>query len=196
LGGAVPTPELPVLHVEDPAAWDAWLVDNAATSPGVRLRIAKKGKGLSSPTWAEAVEVALIHGWIDSQASRLDDASYLQRFTRRRQRSPWSKINRDTAERLIEQGRMRPAGLAEVEAARADGRWDRAYPGSATAEVPTDLRAALDASPTAAAAFEELNRTDRYLILYRIGSVKRADTRARKIDDYVHKLAEGWRPSG
>lgn len=194
LAGPVPSEELPVLHVESAAEWDAWLREHGAESAGVRLRIGKSGGGLPSPTYAEAVEVGLVHGWIDSQAGRLDDVSYVQRFTRRRRRSPWSQINRNTAERLIGEGRMQPAGLAEVEAARADGRWERAYAGSATAEVPGDLRAALDAHPVAAAAFVALNRTNRYAILYRIGSVKRPETRARKIDDFVSRLAEGWRP--
>lgn len=182
------------MHVGSAAAWDAWLQQHGADSPGVRLRIKKKGGGLSSPTYAEAVEVGLRHGWIDSQAGRLDDVSYVQRFTRRRRQSPWSRINRATAERLIAEGQMHPAGLAQVEAARADGRWDRAYAGPATAEVPADLQAALDADPAAAAAFGGLDRTNRYAILYRVGSVKRPETRARKIDDFVTRLAQGWRP--
>lgn len=190
----MPAAELPILHVESVDAWDVWLTEHGADAAGVRLRIAKLGGGLSSPTYAEAVETGLVHGWIDSQKERLDDASYLQRFTRRKPRSPWSRINRATAERLIAEGRMRPAGLAEVEAARADGRWERAYAGSATAEVPDDLQRALDGNPAAAAAFAALDRTNRYAVLYRIGAVKRAETRARKIDDFVTRLAQGWRP--
>ena len=190
----MPADDLPVLHVETATEWDAWLAVNHAESPGVWLRIAKKGGGVSSPTYAEAVEVGLAHGWIDSQKGRLDDDSYVQRFTQRRPGGPWSKINRGTAERLIAEGRMRPAGMNEVDAARADGRWERAYAGSATAEVPADLQAALDASPAAAAAFAALDRTNRFAVLYRIGSVKRPETRARKIADFVARLAEGWRP--
>jgi len=190
----VPTAPLPVLHVDSAAAWDDWLVANGAESAGVRLRIAKKGGDVRSPKYAEAVEVGLVHGWIDSQSSRLDDASYLQRFTPRRARSPWSKINRAAAERLIADGRMQPGGLAQVEAARADGRWERAYDGPATAEVPADLQRALDSHPAAAAAFAALDRTNRYAILHRIQTVKRAETRARNVDDFVAKLGDGWRP--
>ena len=190
----MPVGDLPILHVESADAWNAWLTEHGADSAGVRLRIAKVGDDLSTPTYAEAVETGLAHGWIDSKKGRLDDVSYVQRFTRRRPRSPWSLINRTTAERLIAEGRMRPAGLAEVESARADGRWDRAYVGSATAEVPADLQRALDADPAAAAAFAALDRTNRYAILYRIGAVKRAETRTRKISEFVSRLGQGWRP--
>jgi uncharacterized protein YdeI (YjbR/CyaY-like superfamily) len=145
-------------------------------------------------TYSEAVDEALCFGWIDGQKAAHDDVYFLQRLTPRRRRSGWSKINTERVGRLVEAGRMRPAGMSEVEAAKADGRWEAAYAGQATSTVPDDLRAALDASPAAAAFFEQLDRTNRYAILYRIGAVKRADTRARKIASFVDDLAHGITP--
>jgi uncharacterized protein YdeI (YjbR/CyaY-like superfamily) len=175
-------------------AMRAWLRKNHATSPGIWLMIAKKGTGVDTVTYAEAVEEALCAGWIDGQRDVHDDVHFLQRFTPRRPRSPWSKINTERVARLTEAGQMLPAGEKEVEAAKADGRWDAAYAGQATATVPDDLRAALDASPNAAKVFDTLDGTNRYAILYRIGSVKRADTRARKIAGFVADLEQGVTP--
>jgi uncharacterized protein YdeI (YjbR/CyaY-like superfamily) len=142
-------------------------------------------------TYAEAVEAALCHGWIDGQKAKLDDARWLQRFTPRKRGSRWSRINRDKAEALIAAGRMRPAGLREIEAARADGRWDAAYDGQRTATVPEDLQRALDADPAARAAFDDLNSVNRYAILYRVQDAKRPETRARRIAQFTAMLARG-----
>jgi uncharacterized protein YdeI (YjbR/CyaY-like superfamily) len=179
------------LPFTDQAAWRAWLAENHASSDGVWIKFAKKGSGIPTVVYAEAVEESLIHGWIDGQVKRVDDDFYMQRFTPRRAQSRWSKINRAKAERLIAEGRMHPAGLAEVERAKADGRWDRAYDSPTTATVPDDLQAALDASPAAAKLFAELDGNNRYAILHRLQNVKRPETRARKIAEYVAMLARG-----
>ena len=173
------------------AEWHDWLAEHHASSDGVWIKFAKKGSGLPTVVYAEAVEEALIHGWIDGQVKRIDDDFYMQRFTPRRARSVWSKINRAKAEKLIAEGRMAPAGLAEVERAKADGRWERAYDSPTTATVPDDLRAALDASPAAARCFAELDGNNRYAILHRLQNTKRAETRAKKIAQYVEMLARG-----
>jgi uncharacterized protein YdeI (YjbR/CyaY-like superfamily) len=182
---------LPILDCASADDWEAWLADHHADSPGVWLRIAKAASGHASVSHAEAVEGALCWGWIDGQGDRLDDRHWLQRFTPRRARSRWSRINRDRATALIEAGRMTPAGLAEVERARADGRWEAAYEGQRTAAVPDDLRAALDADPRAAAFFATLDRANRYAILYRVQEAKRPETRTRRIERFVETLAEG-----
>ena len=146
-------------------------------------------------SYAEAVELALMYGWIDGQVKRSEEAGfYLQRFTPRRARSKWSQINRDKALALIESGRMRPAGLAEVERARADGRWDAAYAPPSRMEVPDDLRRALDATPAAAAAFAGLSGQNRYAILFQVHDAKRPETRARRIQRFVEMLARGETP--
>jgi len=176
---------------ESAAAWRAWLEANHDTSPGVWLLIAKKGSGVDTVSYSDAVDEALCFGWIDGQKAKHDDTYFRQRFTRRVKRSPWSKINTERATRLIEAELMRPAGRREVDAAKADGRWDAAYAGPATATVPDDLRAALDASPAAAAAFVELDSASRFAILYRVGAVKKPETRARKIAEYVADLEQG-----
>jgi uncharacterized protein YdeI (YjbR/CyaY-like superfamily) len=175
----------------DRAAFEAWLDEHHASSDGIWVKFAKKGSGIPSTTHKEILPVALAYGWIDGQAKRIDDDWYRQRWTPRRTRSLWSKINRATVEGMIERGEMKPAGLAEVERAKADGRWERAYDSPKTAEVPADLRAALDASPAAARLFAELDSTNRYAILHRVHNVKRAETRARKIAEYVDMLARG-----
>jgi uncharacterized protein YdeI (YjbR/CyaY-like superfamily) len=177
------------LILPDGAAWRAWLSEHHGDSDGVWLVTAKKG--VAGVSREDALEEALCHGWIDGQARRRDDETYLQRYTPRRRRSVWSQRNTKLVERLTAEGRMQPAGLAEVERAKDDGRWDSAYAGSATIEVPDDLRAALDADPTARAAFEGLNRQNRYAVLYRIQSAKRPETRARRIEKYVAMLARG-----
>src|SRR5919206_3539791 len=156
---------LPVATFASAGEWEAWLEANHA-GEGVWIKVAKQGTGIPSVRHAEAVETALCFGWIDGVRRGLDDTWFLQRFTPRRARSRWSRINRDAAERLIAEGRMRPSGLAEVERARADGRWDAAYEGQRTATVPDDLQRELDARPKAKASFAELSRQDRYSILF------------------------------
>jgi len=184
--------ELPELIVRNAAAWRTWLVGHHADAVGVWLVLAKKGtEKPTSLTHDQALEEALCHGWIDGQAGRRDEATYRQRFTPRRRRSAWSKRNTGIAERLIAEDRMRPAGHAEVERAKADGRWEAAYSGPATMEVPSDLAEALAAEPKAQAMFESLNSQNRYAILYRIATAKRADTRARRIEQFVTMLARG-----
>ena len=181
---------LPVLSFATQAEFAAWLADNAETG-GLWIRIAKKGTGIPSVDHDQALAVALRHGWIDGQANRVDDEYYLQRFTPRTKRSRWSKINRAAAERLIEAGEMTPRGLREVEAAKADGRWEAAYAGPAASTVPDDLRAALDANPAAAAFFETLTSQNRYAILHRVEEAKRPETRARRVEKFVAMLARG-----
>ena len=186
------TPELLVDHA---AAWRAWLEANHVTSPGVRLVLAKKG--VTAPTrliYDVALSEALCYGWIDGHLTRRDNVTYCVRFTPRRARSSWSQRNVEAAERLIAEGRMQPAGLAEVERAKADGRWERAYGGSASIEVPDDLQDALAASPQAQAMWDVLTRTNRYAVLYRVHEAKRAETRARRIRQYVEMLARGETP--
>ncbi|MCD2198012.1 YdeI/OmpD-associated family protein [Actinomycetospora endophytica] len=186
----------PELLVADAAAWRAWLAENHADPTGVWLVLAKKAAlALPEPpttlTYDEALDEALCHGWIDGQARRRDELTMFQRYTPRRARSPWSVRNVGHVARLTDEGRMRPAGLAEVERARADGRWEAAYAGPATAVVPEDLAAALAASPEAAAMFERLTSQNRYAITHRLGQLKRAETRARRIEEYVAMLARG-----
>lgn len=176
----------------DACAWRDWLGEHHDESPGVWLVLAKKG--MSHPTglaYEQALEEALCHGWIDGQVGRRDDATYRQRFTPRRRRSAWSKRNATIAERLLAEGRMHAAGIEEVERAKADGRWKAAYSGSASIDVPPDLLQALTAEPKAQAMFERLSRRNRYAILYRIATAKRADTRARRIEQFVTMLARG-----
>jgi uncharacterized protein YdeI (YjbR/CyaY-like superfamily) len=182
---------LPVIPFASTAAWEAWLEANHTGSTGLWLQIAKKASGIPTVTYAEALEVALCFGWIDGQKGSYDDSYFVQRFTPRRPRSKWSKINVDKVTALIEAGRMRPAGLAQVEAAKADGRWEAAYGGMVTITVPDDLQAALDANPAAQAFFDQLSRTNRYAVLYRVYDAKRADTRANRIAMCVQMLAEG-----
>ena len=180
---------LPVLAFADPTEWERWLAQHQATAKGLWLKLAKKGADAVTVTYAEAVDVALCHGWIDGQAGSFDESFWLQRFTPRGPRSKWSQVNRAKVERLIEEGRMQPAGLAAVDAARQDGRWDQAYPPSSAATVPADLQAALDADPAAAAFFATLTSSNRYAVLYRIQDAKRPETRARRIKQYVEMLA-------
>ncbi len=183
--------EKPIVHCADAGEWRRWLAANAGTSGGIRLAIAKKGGDHTSVSYAEALDEALCVGWIDGQKWSLDEHHFLQGFGPRRARSIWSRINRDKALALIESGRMQPAGLAEVERARADGRWATAYEGSKTIEMPAELRAALDASPGAAAFFETLNSQNRYAILFRLANAKKAETRTRNVEKFVAMLARG-----
>jgi uncharacterized protein YdeI (YjbR/CyaY-like superfamily) len=179
---------LPILAFADAGAFEDWLKHARSDSPGLWLKLAKHRSGHASLPRDEAIDAALCHGWIDGQLNPYDDDWWLIRFTPRTPRSKWSQKNRERAELLIAQDRMTPGGLAAVEAARADGRWDAAYASASRAEIPADLQAALDASPAAAAFFATLTGANRYAILYRIGAVKRAETRARKIAEYVAML--------
>jgi uncharacterized protein YdeI (YjbR/CyaY-like superfamily) len=187
--------EVPELVVADAAAWRDWLGEHFAEPAGVWLVLAKKGTTEpTSLTYDEALDEALCHGWIDGQTGRRDEATYRQRFTPRRRRSPWSRRNVGIVERLVAEGRMQPSGLAEIERAKADGRWDAAYAGPATVEVPEDLKAALDAEPAARAWFDVLTAQNRYAVLYRIQGAKRPETRARRLQEYVAMLARGETP--
>lgn len=180
------------LVVADADAWRVWLDAHHADSSGVWLVLAKRGT--TEPTslpYDEALDEALCFGWIDGQTRTLDARTYLRRFTPRKPRSVWSKRNVTIIERLAAEGRLRPAGLAEVERARADGRWDSAYEGSKNIEVPDDLTAALRSNRVASAAFERLSRQNRFAILYRIGAAKRPETRARRIAEFVAMLERG-----
>ena len=181
----------PVIPFPTAADWEAWLEENHAAPDGIWMKLGKKSAEEPSITYAEAVIVALCFGWIDGQAKGLDAEWYLQRFTPRRKRSVWSRVNRDRAEALIAEGRMRPAGLAAIEAARADGRWDAAYEPSSTITGPDDLRAALDSSPAAAEMFETLNKVNRYAILYRVTTAVRPETRRARIEKFVAMLERG-----
>lgn len=173
------------------AAWEAWLERNAGTFAGVWLAIPKRGSAVPGPTYAQALEVALCFGWIDSQKRALDDDVFLQRFTPRRRGSRWSLANRKQVERLLSAGRVRPAGVREVEAARADGRWDAAYPSQSAAVVPPDLAAMLDEHPQAKAHFEALDGRNRYAILFRIAAAKRPATREKRVRAFVAMLERG-----
>ncbi len=183
--------DLPVIPFASRDAWAAWLEEQHVTSDGLWLKIARKGSGIDTVTYAQALEVALCYGWIDGQKASFDDRYWLQRFTPRRARSKWSKVNRQKATELIERGEMKPAGLREVERARADGRWDAAYDAQSTARVPEDLRRELEKNEPARKFFETLNSANRYAILYQIQDAKKPETRARRIEKYVAMLSEG-----
>jgi uncharacterized protein YdeI (YjbR/CyaY-like superfamily) len=183
--------ELPTLFFESQAAWRKWLAANHAKSPGVWIRYARKAAGVKSISYAEAVEESLCYGWIDGQSRSGDDAHYVQRFTPRAARSKWSQINRAKALALIETGRMKPAGLREVERAKADGRWEAAYASSSAAQAPDDLLRALAKNKRAAAFFEGLDSRNRYAILHRLHDAKKPETRARRLDKFVAMLEEG-----
>jgi uncharacterized protein YdeI (YjbR/CyaY-like superfamily) len=183
--------DLPVVGFATRAEWAAWLGSEHAASAGVWLRIARKDGGAESVSYSDALDVALCHGWIDGQKDRLDERFWLQRFTPRKPRSRWSKRNRERAEALIASGEMAAAGMAEIERARADGRWDAAYDSHSTAMVPDDLRAQLDQDDAAREFFEGLDSTNRYAILYRIQEARRPETRARRIAKFVAMLREG-----
>lgn len=181
--------ELPIELFEDKQAWADWLGQHHATSPGLWLRHAKKASGLTSVSYHEALDVALCYGWIDGQKKSYDDASWLQKWTPRGAKSIWSKINRDKALSLIDSGLMQSAGLAEIERAKHDGRWDAAYDSSSTAAVPSDLQEALDRNPAASDFFATLNKTNRYAILFRIQTAKKPETRAKRIEAFIGMLA-------
>jgi uncharacterized protein YdeI (YjbR/CyaY-like superfamily) len=183
--------DLEILSFADAGAFEEWLAAHHEESPGLWLKLRKKAPGVVALDYPQALDAALCFGWIDGQKRSFDDAHWLQRFTPRRPRSIWSRINREHVARLTAQGRMRPAGLREVERARADGRWEAAYAGQRTAEVPEDLAAALAADPAAAAFFATLDGANRYAILHRVHQAKRPETRARRIAAYVSMLAAG-----
>lgn len=182
--------ELPILAFKTQRAFAAWLKKNHAKAPGVWLKLAKKGAG-ASVSYAEAVEVALCYGWIDGQGKSYDETAWLQKYTPRRARSPWSKINRDRAEALIRAGRMQPAGLAAIEAAKSDGRWAAAYDSPRTAVAPADFLAELERHPQAKAFYSTLNSVNRYAITYRLQSAKKAETRARRLQQFIDMLEKG-----
>lgn len=184
--------ETPVLTVADARAWSEWLRNQGRQAEGVWLVLAKKGTtDPTTLTYEEAVEEAICHGWVDGQLAKGDERTFRRRFTPRRSGGAWSKRNAAIATRLIEEGRMHRTGLVAVEQAKADGRWDRAYAGQATMEVPSDLAAALQATPPAKAMFERLSSADRYSVLYRVTTAKRAETRQRRIEQFVAMLARG-----
>ncbi|MGD1050117.1 MAG: YdeI/OmpD-associated family protein [Solirubrobacteraceae bacterium] len=185
--------QLPTLQLGSRAEWERWLERWHDSAPGVWLALAKRGSIHTTLTYAEALDGALCFGWIDGQKAALDEHLWLQRFTPRSARSRWSRINRDRAQELERSGRMRPAGAAQLERARADGRWDAAYAGQRSAEVPDDLRVALLADPRALEFFDGLDSANRYAILYRIEEAKRPATRAQRIARYVSMLAAGER---
>jgi uncharacterized protein YdeI (YjbR/CyaY-like superfamily) len=186
--------ELDQLLVPDAGAWHDWLTTHHETSPGVWLAVGKKGGGVTDLTRADALDEALCFGWIDGQARTRDEGSYWQRMTPRGPRSRWSLINVGHVERLEQAGRMRSAGRAAVDAAKADGRWDSAYAGPATAQVPDDLAAAIAADPRAQAMFDVLTSSNRFTLIHRLGAVKREETRARKIEEFVAMLAREETP--
>lgn len=181
----------PIMYFETPAKFEAWLKKNHATSDGIWLGIAKKGGNARSVSYPEAVEIALCWGWIDGQKKKLDENHALQRFTRRRPRGPWSKMNVDRVAALTKAGRMQPSGQAEVDRAKADGRWDRAYDPQSQMTVPADFAAALKKNKAAAATFAALTRSQTFAFLYRINDAKKPETRAARIEKFVGLLADG-----
>ncbi|GLI04749.1 hypothetical protein YDYSG_07790 [Paenibacillus tyrfis] len=183
--------ELPILLFADQPSWEAWLEQNHAASAGVRLHLAKKQADVVTLTYQEALESALCYGWIDSRKEAYDESTWLQRFTPRGAKSIWSKVNKDKAEALIASGRMQPLGLRAIEAAKQNGQWDKAYESQSRATVPDDLQSELDRNPQAKAFFETLDSQNRYAILFRVHSAKKAETRAKRIQQFVTMLERG-----
>lgn len=184
-------PDLPVKRFRSCATWERWLLTHHEASDGIWLEMAKKQSGLPSVSHAEALEVALCCGWIDGQTMSVDANWYRQRFTRRRPRSKWSQINCAAVERLHAEGRLTPAGIREMDAARADGRWEAAYASSSRMTVPDDLAARLKTNPRARRFFEQLDSRNRYAILYRLHDAKRPETRQRRLEKFVQMLEAG-----
>jgi uncharacterized protein YdeI (YjbR/CyaY-like superfamily) len=183
--------DLPTVQAADQHAWREWLEANHGSASAIWLKFAKKGAPTSTVTYGQAIEEALCYGWIDGQVRAYDDHFYLQRFTPRRPRSKWSQTNCHKAARLLEEGRMRPAGLAQIEAAKADGRWDAAYPAQSQAVVPDDFRRALDENPDASRFFETLTGSARFAFLYRLHNVSKPAARAKRISGYIDLLSAG-----
>ena len=181
----------PILAFASQGEWEAWLDAEHQASDGVWLKFAKKGSGVETVVYAEALDVALCYGWIDSQVKSLDERFYLQKFTPRRARSKWSQVNRAKIEELTKRGRMKSAGLEQVELAKADGRWEAAYASPANMQMPDDLQAALDASPGAAEFWAGLNKSNRFAILYQLQDAKKPETRARRLEKFVGMLERG-----
>ena len=184
-------PDLPVIAFKSQQDWDAWLTSQRTRSKGLWLKLAKKASGVASVSKQEAIDAALCHGWIDGQLDSFDEKYWLIRFTPRQSASKWSEKNRARALQLVEMGRVQPAGLKEIERARTDGRWNGAYASQSTAQVPDDLRAALEKNGKAKRFFETLDSRNRYAILYRIHNVKKAKTRIARIEQFVTMLFEG-----
>ena len=180
--------DIPVILFAKPKDWQAWLKANHTESKGLWLRLAKKASGIESINYAEALDVALCYGWIDGQKKSYDETSWLQKFTPRGAKSIWSKINREKALALIESGQMKPAGLKTIESAKQDGRWDAAYDSQSKATVPEDFQAALDQNAKAKAFFDTLKKYNRYAILFRIQTAKKAETRSRRIQQCIEML--------
>lgn len=180
--------EQPIMLFESVQHWEAWLKDNHAKSTGVRLQIAKKGAKQPTVSYAEALDVALCYGWIDGQKGALDDQFFLQKFTPRRPKSIWSQVNTQKVTDLIAQGKMQPAGLKEIEAAKQDGRWEAAYASQSNAEVPEDFQVELDKNPEAKAFFATLNKANRYAFVFRIQTAKKAETRKARIEKFIVML--------
>ncbi len=180
--------DLPIVTFASRDAFAAWLEEHHASSDGVVIKMAKKGSGVPSVALPEALDLALCYGWIDGKRKSFDDTYFLQMYTPRRARSRWSKVNVAKVATLIEAGEMRPAGFAEIERAKADGRWDAAYDSPRNMQIPPDLQAELDKDPNAAAAFAALGSQDRYSILYRLHDAKRPETRARRLQLFVEAL--------
>ena len=176
---------------KDAKAWESWLAKNQTATDGLWMRIAKKASGTKSITYPEAVEIALCYGWIDGLKKPESETTWLQRFVPRRPRSIWSNINREKALALIIAGKMKPAGLAEIERAKKDGRWEAAYASFSSATIPEDLQAEFDKHPKAKAFFETLSRTNTYAILWRIQTAKRPETRTRRLRTYIDMLEKG-----
>lgn len=188
---APPPDDRPFIAFETMRAWDTWLVKHGASSPGIYIQIAKKDSGIPSITYAEALEVALCHGWIDAIKRSYDEASFLQKFLPRKPRSIWSEINKKKVQELIKAGLMRPAGLAAVERAKANGLWEKAYAPASTITVPPDLRAALKKNKKAATFFKTLKGSNRYAILHRLHTAKKEETRAKRLAHFIGMLERG-----
>jgi uncharacterized protein YdeI (YjbR/CyaY-like superfamily) len=183
--------DLPTLPFASQQDWEQWLSEHHANAEGIWLKIAKKETGIPSVSYAEALDSAICYGWIDGQKAPFDEQYWLQKFTPRRPKSKWSKVNCDKATALIEAGRMQPAGLRQVEQAKADGRWDEAYDSQSKISVPDDLQRELDNNPQAQAFFNTLNSVNRYAILYRIQTAKKPETRAARIQKFIEMLSKG-----
>jgi uncharacterized protein YdeI (YjbR/CyaY-like superfamily) len=185
------TPDLPIIPLQSPEEWEEWLADNHATSNSVWLQFFKKASGKKTITHAEALDEALCYGWIDGQSKAYDDESWLQKFTPRRARSVWSKVNIQNVERLIQAGKMKPAGLQQIEAAKLDGRWERAYDSPGNATVPDDFLQELEKDKKAKAFFDTLNKANTYAIIYRLQTAKKPETRAKRMKAILEMLAKG-----